>query len=100
MRMARQESKLMSAPQGFDRKELLHRIGTFFIILGIGLLAFFLLSEAARQVAFEYFCWSVLLLVLGFMFRGQFKRSVTPSGRFSLVKRLMPKSKREAQGKK
>lgn len=90
----------MSSPQGFNRKELLHRIGTFFIIVGIGLLIFFLLSEAARQVAFEYFCWSVLLLVLGFLFRGQFKRTVTPSGRFSLVKRLMPKSKKEAQEKK
>jgi hypothetical protein len=64
------------------------------------LLAFFLLSEAARKVAFEYFCWSVTLLVVGVMFRGQFKRSVTPSGRFSLVKRLMPKAKKEAQDKK
>jgi hypothetical protein len=90
----------MSSPQGFNRKELLHRIGTFFIIVGLGLLAFFLLSEAARQVTFEYFCWSVLLLVAGFVFRGQFKRSVTPSGRFSLVKRLMPKSKKEAKEKK
>ena len=90
----------MSSPQGFNRKEVLHRIGTFFIIVGLGLLAFFLLSEAARQVAFEYFCWSVLLLVLGFMFRGQFKRSATPSGRFSLVKKLMPKAKKQAQEKK
>ncbi|HUE97956.1 MAG TPA: hypothetical protein VMN99_01810 [Anaerolineales bacterium] len=90
----------MSSPQGFNRKEVLHRIGTFFIIVGIGLLAFFLLSEAARQVVFEYLCWSVILLVIGFVFRGQFKRSATPSGRFSLVRRLMPKSKKEDQGKK
>jgi hypothetical protein len=90
----------MGSPQGFDRKEVIHRIGTFFVILGIGLLAFFLLSEAARQVAFEYFCWSVFLLVVGFVFRGQFKRSATPSGRFSIVKRLIPKAKKEAQGKK
>jgi hypothetical protein len=90
----------MSSPQGFNRKELLYRIGTFFIIVGIGLLIFFLLSEAARQVAFEYFCWSVLLLVLGFVFRGQFKRTVAPSGRFSLVKKLMPKAKKEAEKKK
>jgi hypothetical protein len=90
----------MGSPPGFDRKEVLHRIGTFFVILGIGLLAFFLLSEAARQVAFEYFCWSVLLLVVGFLFRGQFKRSVPPSGRFSIVKKLIPKAKKEAQGKK
>ena len=90
----------MSSPQGFNPKELVHRIGTFFLLLGIGLLAFFFLSEAARQVTFEYFCWSVILLVLGFLFRGQFKRSVPPSGRFSLVKKLMPKAKKEAQGKK
>jgi hypothetical protein len=90
----------MSSPQGFNRKEIVHRIGTFFIIVGIGLLAFFLLSEAARQVAFEYFCWSVLLLVIGLVFRGQFKRTVAPSGRFSLVRKLMPKSKKEAQEKK
>ena len=90
----------MSFPQGFNRKEVVHRIGTFFVILGIGLLGFFLLSEAAKQVTFEYFCWSVILLVIGFVFRGQFKRSVAPSGRFSLVKRLMPKAKKEAQGKK
>ena len=90
----------MSSPQGFNRKELIHRIGTFFIMVGIGLLAFFLLSEAARQVTFEYFCWGILLLVIGVVFRGQFKRSVPPSGRFGLVKRLMPKSKKEAQEKK
>jgi len=90
----------MGAPQGFDRREVIHRIGTFFILLGLGLLAFFLLSEAARQVTFEYFCGSVFLLVVGFIFRGQFKRSVSPSGRFSIVKKLMPKAKKEAQGKK
>ena len=90
----------MSSPQGFNRKEVVHRIGTFFILLGLGLLGFFLLSEAAKQVTFEYFCWSVLLLVIGFVFRGQFKRSVPPSGRFSLVKRLIPKAKKEAKDKK
>jgi hypothetical protein len=90
----------MSSPQGFNPKELARRIGTFFILLGIGSLAFFFLSEAARQVSFEYFCWSVILLALGFLFRGQFKRSAPPSGRFSLLKKLMPKAKKEAQGKK
>jgi len=90
----------MGSPQGFDRKEVLHRIGTFFIIVGIMLLAFFLLSDAAQQVAFEYFCWSLILMIFGFIFRGQFKRAITPSGRFSLIKRLMPKSKKEAEKKK
>ncbi|MGZ9235004.1 MAG: hypothetical protein ACXW4E_05715 [Anaerolineales bacterium] len=90
----------MSSPQGFDRKQVLHRIGTFFLLVGIGLIAFFMLSEAARQVAFNYLCWGLVLIVLGFAFRSQYKKSVTPSGRFSLVRRLMPKSKKDAQGKK
>jgi hypothetical protein len=89
----------MSSPQGFDRREIVHRIGTFFLLVGIGLVVFFVLSEAARQVTFDFLCWGIVLLVLGFIFRGQYKRSVTPSGRFSLVRRLMPKSKKEA-GKK
>jgi hypothetical protein len=89
----------MGSPQGFDRREIVHRIGTFFLLVGIGLIVFFVLSEAAQQVIFDYFCWGLLLLVLGFIFRAQYKKSVAPSGRFSLVKRLMPKSKRD-QGKK
>jgi len=90
----------MSSPQGYNRREIIHRIGTFFILVAIGLLAFFLLSEASRQVAFDYFCWSVVLLVTGLIFRGRFKKSVAPSGRFSLVKKFMPKSKKEAKAKK
>ena len=90
----------MSSPQGFDPKEIVYRIGTFFLLVGIGLVVFFVLSEAARKVAFDYLCWGLIFLILGFIFRGQYRKSVTPSGRFSLVKRLMPKSKKEAQGKK
>jgi hypothetical protein len=89
----------MGEPQGFHPKELLHRIGTFFLIVGIGLLVFFLLSEAAKQVTFSYFCWSILLIVVGLIFRGQFKRKVAPSGRFSLVRRLMPKAKKDQEKK-
>ena len=90
----------MGAPDGFDRKEILHRIGTFFLIIGIGLFVLFMASEAAGKVTFSYFCWCLILVIFGFIFRGQFKRKVTPSGRFSLVKRLMPKAKKEDQGKK
>lgn len=90
----------MGAPQGFDRKEVLSRVGTFFLLIGIGLLVFFFLSEAAQQVTFEYFCWSLILIVLGFVFRNQYKKATPASGRFSLVKRLTPKSKKPDQVKK
>lgn len=90
----------MGAPQGFDRKEVLHRIGTFFLLVGLGLFVIFIASDAAQNVSFEYLCWSMILVIIGFVFRGQFKKSVAPSGRFSIVKRLMPKAKKEDQGKK
>jgi hypothetical protein len=90
----------MGAPQGFDRKELIARIGTFFLLLGIGLLVFFFLSEVAEQVKFDYFCWGLVLLILGIAFRNQFKKPAPISGRFSLVKKLMPKSQKQDQGKK
>jgi hypothetical protein len=90
----------MGAPQGFDRKEIVHRIGTFFLLVGIGLFIIFMASDAAQNVSFGYLCWSLILVIIGFVFRGQFKRSAPSSGRFSLVKRLMPKAKKEDQGKK
>lgn len=89
----------MGAPEGFERKEILYRIGTFFLLVGVGLLVFFLLSEASGQVSFEYFCGSLVLFIVGFIFRAQAGRAVHSSGRFSLVKKLMPGSKQD-QGQK
>jgi hypothetical protein len=89
----------MEPPEEASSKEIIARIGTFFLMVGIGLLVFFILSEAARQVNFAYFCWGLILLILGFGFRGRFRRSAGASDRFSLVRRMMPKAKRE-QGKK
>jgi len=57
----------MSSPQGFDPKEIIYRIGTFFLLVGIGLVAFFVLSEAARQVSFNYLCWGLIVLILGIL---------------------------------
>jgi predicted membrane channel-forming protein YqfA (hemolysin III family) len=88
----------MGEPQ-YDRKELIARIGTFFVLVGIGLFVFFFLSEVAKDVTFDYFCWGLVLLIVGLIFRGRFKKTATPSGRFSIVKKLMPKSKQD-QAKK
>jgi hypothetical protein len=90
----------MSSPQGFDSKEIIYRIGTFFLMVGIGLIGFFVFSDAARQVSFNYLCWGLIILILGMFFRAQYRKSVVRSGRFSLVRRLMPKSKKEAEKKK
>lgn len=78
----------MGAPEGYNRKEILYRIGTFFLLIGLGLLVFFLMSEAESQPTFSYFCWGMILLTLGFMFRAQYRKAVPPSGRFSIFKRF------------
>jgi hypothetical protein len=42
----------------------------------------------------------LILIVLGFLLRSQLKRTVTPSGRFSIVRKMMPKAKKDAEKKK
>lgn len=86
----------MGEPQGYDRKEFIYRVGTFFLLVGTGLLIFFMLTEAAKQPTFGFFCWSMILLIVGFLFRAQYKKPAgPPSGRFSIFKRLKPKPKEE-----
>ena len=91
--------KFMGQQQGYDPKEIIYRLGTFFLLVGIGLFVFFLLSDSAGNPIFNYFCWSMILVIVGFGFRARYKRAIQPSGRFSIFKRLMPKSK-EDKGKK
>lgn len=83
----------MSEPQGYDPNEIIFRIGTFFLLVGAGVLVFFLISEAGGAPTLDYFCWSVILVTLGFIFRARYKRATKSSGRFSILKRLMPKSR-------
>ncbi|MDX1377594.1 MAG: hypothetical protein R3307_02000 [Anaerolineales bacterium] len=75
----------------YDRKEFLYRVGTFFLLVGIGLFVFFLLSEAAQQPEFNYFCGSMGLLIIGFFFRNRYRRAMTPSGRFGRTRRFLKK---------
>lgn len=84
----------MSEP-GYDRKEILYRIGTFFLLVGLGLLVFFFMSEAEARPMLGFFCWSMILLIVGFLFRVQYKKALPPSGRFGIFKRLKPKPKEE-----
>lgn len=82
--------------QSSDRKEFVARIGTFLVLVGIGLMVLFFMSDAARDPRLSYFCWGTGLLTFGFLFRGQFKKSPgPPSGRFSILKFLKPKPKEE-----
>ena len=86
----------MGEPEGYNRKEILYRIGTFFLLVGIGLLVFFMMSETEKQPTFSYFCWSMILFIVGFLFRAQYRKPAPPpSGRFGILKNLIPKPKEE-----
>jgi len=95
----------MGEPQGFNRKEFMYRVGTFFLLVAIALLGFFLISEQAGLTNFNYFCSSIGLFVIAFIFRGQYKKPAPPpSGRFSIIGRarsaLTPKPKEKKEEKK
>jgi len=62
--------------QPSGRKEFVSRVGTFFVLVGIGMMVFFILSEAAKVPTLSYFCWGTILLTCGFIFRGQFKKPI------------------------
>ena len=78
----------MGEPANYNRKEFVYRVGTFFLLVGLGLLIFFMLSEAAEQPQFNYFCGSMVLLIVGFVFRAQYKKAKVSSGRFRILKRI------------
>ena len=83
----------------YSYRELIYRVGTFFLMVGGGLVLLFVVSETAGQTVFNYFCWGLVLLIVGVIFRNQYKKSFPPNERFSFIKRLMPKSKKD-KGKK
>ncbi len=79
----------------YSYRELIYRVGSFFLMVGFGLILLFILSEAAQDTSFSYFCWGLVLLIIGFAARSQYKKSFPPSERFSLFKKLMPKDKKD-----
>lgn len=89
----------MGEPANNNRKEFVYRVGTFFLLVGVGLLIFFMLSESANQPQFNYFCGSMLLLIVGFLFRSQYRKAAVSSGRFSILKRGFKRGGGSGKGK-
>ncbi|MBT3322043.1 MAG: hypothetical protein HN392_07125 [Anaerolineae bacterium] len=77
-----------------DEEGFTPRIGTFFIILGIGSVLLFIISDIAKSIAFNYFFIGLLLIGIGIFFRRKAAKP-PPSGRFSGLKKLNRKDKEE-----
>ncbi len=67
--------------------EFVVRIGTFFIVIGAGILILFIASDFAKQPNFDYFFLSMLIIGFGWLLRRR-KPPPPSSGRFSIFRRM------------
>ena len=67
--------------------EFLIRIGTFLLLIGIGVFILFVASDMGGKTNFDYLFWSVLSVTVGLMLRRR-KAPPPPSGRFGYLRKL------------
>ena len=73
-------------------REFIIRIGTFFILIGVGIFILFLASDYADKPNFDYLFWAVLSVTVGLLLQRR-RPPRPPSGRFDILRRLMGSSK-------
>lgn len=84
----------------FDRmiNEFLVRVGTFFILIGIGMLILFIASDYAEQANFDFLFWSMLAVTVGILLRRR-KPPAPPSGRFEALRKWRGESRHDKDKK-
>ena len=83
-----------------ERKEFISRIGTFFLLIGIGAMWLFVVSDMnENSTNFIYFFVSIITLVLSWYFKRISASAPKPGNRFEALRKLQQK-RREAQAKK
>jgi hypothetical protein len=70
------------------------RIGTFFILVGIGLILIFVVSQTDGRADFGYLLASLISFALGFWLRRR-RQPPPPSARFSSLKKSREKSRQK-----
>ena len=74
------------------------RMGTFFLVMGVGIFILFIASDLAKQADFDYFFMAILLIGIGWVFRR--KKAPPPSaGRFSYIKNMRENAKKKREEK-
>ena len=67
-------------------EEFIIRVGTFFIVIGVGIFILFIASDAAHQTDFDFLFWSIIAIAIGMLLRRR-KPPPPPSGRFSTLRK-------------
>jgi len=88
----------MGDEQPTPQEDLVPRIGTFLVLLGIFSLILFLASDFADKPDFDWLFIGMVLAAIGFFFRR--RASPPPSaGRFSGIRKLRENSRKRKQEK-
>ncbi len=77
--------------------DLIPRVGTFFILVGTGALALFVLSVMGNQANILYLLLAIATIPTGFILRGRRPRS--ESNRFSAWRRMNERNRQRRQEK-
>ena len=75
-------------------EDFILRIGTYFLVVGIGIFILFVATDFADQADFDYLFWAVLLIAVGLLIRRR-KPPPPPSGRFAYLKKMREGKKKE-----
>jgi succinate-acetate transporter protein len=88
----------MGDEQQTSQEELVPRIGTFLILLGIFSLILFLASDFAKTPEFDWLFVGMVLMGIGFFFR---RRAASPpsAGRFGMVRKMREDAKKRKEEK-
>ncbi len=77
---------------------LIVRVGTFFLVIGLGAFILFVTSDIADQVDFDYLFIAMLLIAIGWGFRRK-KAPPPPAGRFEYLRKMRENSKKTEKPK-
>jgi hypothetical protein len=79
--------------------EFIIRVGTFFILIGVGIFILFVASDYANQTNFDYLFWAVLSVTIGILLRRR-KPAPPPSERFSYLRNRMQGNRKNRKEEK
>jgi hypothetical protein len=82
-----------------DRKALIARIGTFFLVIGMLGLILFIASDLGDTAYFQYFVIGIILLSAGLIFKRASAPPPAPSKRFEGIRKWQ-QIRRENKAKK
>jgi len=83
-----------------EDEPLIVRVGTFFLVLGVGSFILFVASDLAQKADFDYLFIAMILIAIGWGFRRR-KAPPPPAGRFSMFRRRRGDDRNKSQqGKK